>query len=296
MFAKCEGKVGQVEIFRILDCSFSISAKDWFPLFDREALRPHEHWLCPEHLDIETDNFPMPVQSFVLKHNGYVILVDTCIGNDKSRPGPGADMHMLSTPYLARLAALDLDPEDIDFVMCTHLHVDHVGWNTRLEGGRWIPTFPNARYIFSRSEYNAAYNEAANTETIEFLRNCFEDSIVPVVEAGKVDFVDGVHEMLDIFTLRPAPGHSPGTQRIELRSDGKTGVFAGDIVHSAIQIPFWQWSSRACWDPEQSAQSRRELLEFCVQENALLIPGHFSAPHVARISNAGGTFVGEFGW
>jgi glyoxylase-like metal-dependent hydrolase (beta-lactamase superfamily II) len=174
--------------------------------------------------------------------------------------------------------------------------VDHVGWNTRLQDSRWVPTFPNARYVISRHEYEATRDEAAQPKTVEFIRNCFQDSVLPIVEAGKAVFVDGTHEMLDNFTLRPAPGHSPGNQRIELRSGGELAVFAGDIVHSAIQIPFWQWSSKACWDPTQSAQSRRELLEFCVEENALLIPGHFAAPHVARIRDDHGTFTANFGW
>ena len=297
MLDRFDGKIGDVEIASVLDCTIlGETAQAWFPDFDRDAIRPHEHWLCPHHFDAETGRIPMPVQSFVLRTKHHNILIDTCVGNDKERPGPGlAEFHRLTTDYLGRLAKLGLRPEDIDYVMCTHLHGDHIGWNTRLINGRWEPTFPNARYIMSRTELEATRSEA-EASTFVALKNCFEDSIRPVLDAGKAEFVDGVHEMLDVITLRPAPGHSPGNMRIELRSLGEVGVFAGDIVHSPIQIPFWEWSSRLCWDRQMSAHARRELLEFCATDNALLIPGHFAAPHVARIRESAGRFDLEFGW
>jgi glyoxylase-like metal-dependent hydrolase (beta-lactamase superfamily II) len=123
------------------------------------------------------------------------------------------------------------------------LHVDHVGWNTRLENGRWVPTFPNARYVLSRTEYEVAKKEASGPNSRSLFTQVFEDSIHPVVEAGKACLVDGIHELIDQLTLRPAPGHSPGHFRIELRSQGAVGVFAGDILHSPIQVPFWEWST-----------------------------------------------------
>lgn len=296
MFVSKEGMIGNVEIARVLD-SYLLgeTAQSWLPAFDREAIRPHEHWLCPHHFDHETGRIPMPVQSFVLKTEHHVIVIDTCMGNHKDRPGIW-EMHKLTTGYLERLKALGVRPEDVDFVMCTHLHGDHVGWNTRLENGRWVPTFPNARYIMSKVEFEATRAAAATANAHPAMRNCYEDSVLPIVQAGRATMVEGVHEMLDNFTLRPAPGHSPGHVRIELRSQNDLGVFAGDLLHSPIQIPFWQWSSRVCDNREQAAQTRRELLEFCVAENALLIPGHFEAPHVARIRERNGQFAAEFGW
>ena len=297
MLTRCDGKVGDVEIAHVLDSVIlGETAQSWLPKFDREMVREHEHWLCPDHYDAETGRIPMPVQSFVLRTKHHNILIDTCVGNDKERPGPGlAEFHRLSTKYLDRLAEVGLTPEDIDYVMCTHLHGDHIGWNTRLIDGRWVPTFPNARYVMSRTEMDAT-REGAATTTFDALRYCYEDSILPVVEAGMVDLVDGVHEMLDLITLRPAPGHSPGNLQIELRSGGEVAVFAGDIIHSPIQIPFWQWSSKICWDKEMSTVARRALLDFCVSDNALLIPGHFSAPHVGRITEKAGQFGVAFGW
>jgi glyoxylase-like metal-dependent hydrolase (beta-lactamase superfamily II) len=294
MLISREGMIGNVEVARVFDSYLEETAQSWFPAYDREAIRPHEHWLCPHHFNAETGRIPMPVHSFVLKTEHHVILVDTCLGNHKERPGM-TGMHQLNTGYLERLAALGLRPEDVDFVMCTHLHVDHVGWNTQLKDGRWVPTFPNARYVMSTVELDAAREAMLNGNSVA-KRNCFEDSILPIIDAGKAMMIDGVHEMLDGFTLRPAAGHSPGHVRIELRSQNQTGVFAGDLLHSPMQIPFWQWSSRVCWHQEMATQTRRELLEFCVNENALLIPGHFEAPHVARIRERNGQFTPEFGW
>ena len=297
MLNRHHGKVGNVEIAHILDMTIlAETAQSWFPDFERDAVRPHEHWLCPDHYDPESGRIPMPVQSFVLRIGNSNVLIDTCVGNDKERPGPGlGEFHRLTTNYLERLAAVGLSPEDIDYVMCTHLHGDHIGWNTRLIGGKWVPTFPNARYVFSSSELETTREGAAAT-TFVALRNCYEDSIAPILDAGLADLVEGTHEMLDAITLRPAPGHSPGNMRIELRSAGETAVFAGDIIHSPIQIPLWQWSSRICWDRKMATEARRDLLEFCVADNALLIPGHFVAPHVGRIRDDHGQFGVDFGW
>jgi glyoxylase-like metal-dependent hydrolase (beta-lactamase superfamily II) len=293
---KSMGRVGSVEIGRVLD-SYLLgeTMQGWFPDFDREAVKPQESWLCPAHYDAESGHFPLPVHSWLLQVGRYNVLIDTCLGNDKARPGL-VEGHMLNTRYVERMADLGVTPNDIDFVLCTHLHVDHVGWNTKLESGRWVPMFPNARYVWSKTEYEAAKENAFNPASQPFFKHVFEDSIHPVVEAGRARLVDGVHEVIDRLTLRPAMGHSPGHCRIELRSEGAVGVFAGDILHSPIQVPLWEWSTRACWDKRMAAVSRRELLEFCVDENALLLPGHFEAPHVGRIRRAGRTFAIDFGW
>ena len=290
------GRVGNVEIGRVLD-SYLLgeTMQAWFPDFSREAVKSHEHWLCPTHYDSESGHFPMPVHSWLLRVGRYNILIDTCLGNDKRRPGL-AEGHMLATRYCERLAEFGVTVNDIDFVLCTHLHVDHVGWNTRLDNGRWIPTFPNARYVLSKTEYEAAKMRASDPGSEPFFRDAFEDSIHPIVEAGKARLVDGPHEVVDQVTLLPAPGHSPGHFRIELRSQGAIGVFAGDMLHSPIQVPLWEWSTRVCWDRRMAAASRRELLEFCAAENALLLPAHFQAPHVGRIKRANGAFAIDFGW
>ena len=292
---KPQGQIGDVRIATVHDCSLQDTASHWFPGYERDMIRPHERWLSPYHIDAETGAFEMPVHSFVVQTGRHNILIDTCVGNHKDRP-IFTEMHQLTTGYLDRLSDVGLRPEDIDYVMCTHLHVDHVGWNTRLLDGRWVPTFPNARYVFSRTEYEAARADWANPAMMVAVKNNFEDSVQPIVEAGKAEFIDGVHEMLDGFTLRPAPGHSPGHVRIELRSRGELGVFGGDLIHNPLQVPLWQLSSLPCWDKQMSARTRRELLEFCAAENALLMPGHFKAPSVGRIRESSEAFSISFGW
>ncbi|WP_394834411.1 MBL fold metallo-hydrolase [Pendulispora rubella] len=292
------GKIGAVEVCRVLDSTLvGETMQHWFPDFDRELVRPHEHWLCPTHYDPESGHFRMPVHSWVFKMHGKTFLIDTCNGNHKQRPGTGlAEFHMLDTKYLQRLADVGVRPDDVDFVLCTHLHVDHVGWNTMLENGRWVPTFRNARYIMSATEYEAAKAEAVDSTKPVFLRHVFEDSIHPIVEAGLSDLVEDNHEVMPGLRLRPAPGHSPGHVRIELRSTDQIGVFSGDLLHSPVQVPLWQWSSVVCWDRALSTKSRRELLDFCAAENAILLGGHFENPHVGRIRSVQDSFRIDFGF
>ena len=288
-------RIGDIEISRVYELTFlGQTASDFYPKFDRDAVRTHEHWLCPDHFDPESLRVPMDVQSFIIKTDQHVIMIDTCCGNNKPREG-APEFHQLTTRYLDRLAALGLTPEDVDYVMCTHLHIDHIGWNTRLVDGRWIPTFPNARYIVSRQEYDNATVEA---KTIQFspIQNGYQDSVLPVIEAGLTDLVDDGYELLDLLTVKPAPGHTPANIQIELASKGERAIFAGDMLHTPLQIPFWEWSSKLCWNQELAAQTRRRLFEQCVNENALLIPGHFRAPHLGRIRESGDRFRISWGY
>jgi glyoxylase-like metal-dependent hydrolase (beta-lactamase superfamily II) len=290
------GKVGDAEIARVLDTYILIeTVQTFFPAYDRDALRQHEHWLCPEHYDPESGRIPMPIHSWLIRVGGKTVLVDTCLGSDKVRPNMN-EMHLLHTRYLDRMVEIGVRPEDVDYVLCTHMHGDHVGWNTRLENGRWVPTFPNARYVLSRTEYEASKIYAADPNCIPWIRNVFEDSLQPIVESGKAVLVDGIHELFEGLTLRPSPGHTPGHMSVELRSQGQTGFFSGDLLHSPIQIPLWRWSTRYCWDSEVANQSRRALFEACVAQNAILLPAHFNAPHVGRIREANDTFGIDFGW
>jgi glyoxylase-like metal-dependent hydrolase (beta-lactamase superfamily II) len=201
---------------------------------------------------------------------------------------------MLNTQYLDRLREAGAQPEEIDFVMCTHLHVDHVGWNTRLENGKWVPTFPNAKYVMSRTDHDHWEAMAKKPDTEAYQINTYNDSVLPIVEAKKAEFVSGEHAMCDCFTLKPAPGHTPGQMRVDLESRGKRAIFAGDALHNPVQVPLWKWNSRFCEDRDLARASRNTLLGDCVEQSALLMPAHFAPPHAAYVKATGDRF--ELDW
>jgi len=289
------GRIGDIEMARVYETTTTMDVKSWHPGLTAADLEPHLSWLAPRFLNPATGEFPMPIVSWVLRSMGRTILIDSCYGNDKDRPGY-ADADHLHTPYLERLEAVGVLPDEVDMVLCTHLHLDHVGWNTRLIDGRWVPTFPNARYIWSRIEREDAANQSIATTTPPFLRPVYGDSVLPILAAGLAQEVDGVFPVDENILMRPAPGHSPGNVRIELRSQGNIAVFAGDILHSPIQIPLWRQASVVDADAALATRSRHELLSFCADEGALLIPGHFPEPYVGRIVRDGDSFAIRFGW
>jgi len=233
------------------------------------------------------------IHSWLLRTGKHTILVDACSGNHKPRPGmPRFDM--LNSQYLERLREAGVEPEEIDFVMCTHLHVDHVGWNTRLENGKWVPTFPNAKYVMSRTDHDHWEALAKKPDTEVYQVNTYNDSVLPIVEARKAEFVSGDHGMCGCLTLKPAPGHTPGQIRVDLDSRGKRAIFAGDALHNPVQVPLWKWNSCFCEDRDLARQSRHTLLADCVEQGALLMPAHFAPPHAAYVKDKGDRF--ELDW
>jgi glyoxylase-like metal-dependent hydrolase (beta-lactamase superfamily II) len=199
---------------------------------------------------------------------------------------------MVDTPYLENLAAMGCKPEDIDYVMCSHLHADHIGWNTRLQDGKWLPTFPRAKYLVSRDE--AAYWEAAvrNKTTIAFSIAAYEDSVAPVIAAGQyvmVDGKEGVAALLgDEFQLYPLPGHTPGHTGLLVESGNSRALLTADAVHSPIQFLHPEWSTSGDSDRQAAERTRRHIIETCTDADILLMIGHFPAPSVGRLISVGG--------
>jgi glyoxylase-like metal-dependent hydrolase (beta-lactamase superfamily II) len=241
------------------------------------------YWSDELSLDSQAAIFRIEVRSYLLNVDGLNVLVDTCCGNDKERSVPWA--HRLQSNWLQNLAGAGCDPADIHLVLCTHLHADHVGWNTRLEDGRWIPTFPNARYVFSRRdfEFGGQTHEAHN-------REAYVDSVLPVVVAGLADIVDSgdcVHrEIEDGIWLEDAAGHSPGSVVVNAQRGGSRVVFMGDVIHHPIQlvrpdIPFF-----ADENPSAACATRQRLLAQCVDNDAVLYPAHFPDPPAGRVRRA----------
>jgi glyoxylase-like metal-dependent hydrolase (beta-lactamase superfamily II) len=288
--------VGPVSVTRIEEqLGFgSFPPEQYFSGFEREVLDRNLDWLVPNHYVPAENALITSVHSWLIRTPRHTILLDCCAGNHKDRPW-WPRFHQLETPFLERLHAAGARPEDIDIVLCTHLHADHIGWNTVLRDGRWVPTFPNARYLFSRIE-NDFWDPRANPGLAEdpARKIAYRDSVLPVVEAGQTELVEGSHAIDDTRLVEPAPGHTPGHVLLKLRAGGAGGVFCGDVLHHPLQIYAPHWNSQFCLLPDEARATRRRVLEHCAEHGALLFPTHFGAPHVAAIASAGGGFSARF--
>ena len=272
----------------------SFPPEQYFTGFEREVLQHNLDWLVPHHYIPASDVLITSVHSWLIRTPQHTILVDACSGNHKDRHW-WPRFHQLNTPFIERLAKAGARPEDIDMVLCTHLHADHIGWNTRLQDGRWVPTFPNARYLFSRKE-NAHWDPQQNPTLADDppRRIAYRDSVLPVIEAGQVQLVDGEHAIDDSLLIEPAPGHTPGHILLKLLHGEGGGVFCGDVIHHPLQIHAPHWNSQFCEDPVQARATRRRVLEHCACTGARLFPTHFGAPHVAAVEDVGGSFAARF--
>ena len=275
-------KLGELEIHRAIESEVPIfDTFSFFPDATKEVVEANKDWLMPRYIDPKTIEVILCIQSYVIKTLHHTILVDTCVGNHKSRPARPS-WHMQNSPFIEELAGVGVQPEEVDFVLCTHLHVDHVGWNTKLLDGRWVPTFPNAKYIFSRNEFElwAARYEKGETVPVPLV---YEDSVLPIVEAGQAIIVEDTHQIDDGMWLEPAPGHTPGHVMLNLKSGEETALMSGDVIHHPLQLIRPDWSSRACEDPHLSAVSRTKMLERIADTNTLLCPAHFGSPTMGHV-------------
>ncbi|HXH82240.1 MAG TPA: MBL fold metallo-hydrolase [Candidatus Tectomicrobia bacterium] len=268
----------------------NFEARTFFPDWRPEVADEHRAWMVPDHYDAASGFLALSVHSWLVRVGGRTVLIDACVGNHKPRP-LRPKWHLMETRYLDRLAAAGVRPEEVDVVLCTHLHMDHVGWFTRLDGGRWVPTFPNARHVFSRADYDHYLALDRDPARGPVNQGSFRDSVLPVVEAGLADMIAEPHALDEHLRIDPAPGHTPGTVVITLASRGATALFCGDILHHAVQIYHPEWNSFACGDAEGARASRRMVLERCAGSGALLVPAHFGAPFVCRIDATGEGFV-----
>jgi glyoxylase-like metal-dependent hydrolase (beta-lactamase superfamily II) len=288
--------IGAVRVTRVEEqVGFaSLPPERYLAGFERAVLEQHLGWLVPHHYAPAQDRLITSVHSWLIQTERHTILLDCCAGNHKDRPG-FARFHQLETPFLNRLRAAGAAPEEIDIVLCTHLHSDHVGWNTMLRDGRWVPTFPNAKYLFSRAENeygDPRRNPKADADPQR--SNAYRDSVLPVIEAGQAQLIEGNHDIDDALLIEPAPGHTIGHTVLNLSDQGERALFCGDVVHHPLQVHAPHWNSGFCELPDQARATRRRVLEHCAAHHALLFPAHFGAPHVAAIRRAGDGFVPEF--
>ena len=280
--------IGEVRVDRVLEFEGTLlPATTLYPAATEAAVNAHRSWLEPNLIEPGGDRLIMSFHSYLVRTRHHTILVDTCGGNDKERPQKER-YHMNQWPYLQNLKAAGVTPEAVDFVLCTHLHVDHVGWNTRLLNGRWVPTFPNARYLFAKAEWDFWEREYKSADYTD--DPYYEDSILPVIEAGQVDFVDTDYMLDDGIWLEPTPGHTPGHVCLHIRSGNAEAVLSGDLMHHALQCAEPDWSSCFCVDPAHSASTRRAFLDRYAETPTLIMPAHFPTPSVGRIVPAADTW------
>ncbi len=278
-------QIGDVKVTRVVELEIAGGTRFILPDATRDACKDIG-WMAPHFMD-EQGNLIMSVHALVVDTGARKIVVDTCIGNDKQRSIPA--WTNLQTDFLNDLAAAGYPRESIDAVMCTHLHVDHVGWNTMLVDGEWVPTFPNARYLVAEKEW--AYWDA-NQDDQEY-GPILADSVQPVVDAGLVDFVDEEYQLCEQVRLEPTPGHTPGHVSVHITSNGQEALITGDCIHHPVQMTRTDWCSSADFDQAQGQDTRESLLQRYVDQDILIIGTHFATPTAGRVKhlNSGGYWL-----
>jgi glyoxylase-like metal-dependent hydrolase (beta-lactamase superfamily II) len=280
-------ELGDVSVTRVphLD-DWPLSPAAFFPGGDPGLWQANRSWLSPAHWDAEADRVRVAVQSWLLRGAGRTIIIDTGLAAGTARPGVPA-----GAPFPAALAAVGVAPADVDLVICTHLHADHVGWNTRLdENGEWVPTFPNARYLFSRPDLDF-FDPAALTEQPGRSVTVYAESIAPILHAGQALIWDDAYVIDENLSLALAPGHTPGHGVVTLESGGDRAVFVGDLLHAPVQMLEPAVSSCFCHDPATAARTRRKVLEWAADRTALVVPAHFGGARAVEIDRGGSGFV-----
>lgn len=278
-------------------------------LLDIESLIPSSAeykrrvpWLKPHYMD-SADNLIGVIQAFLVRAERAVILVDTCVGNDKPRALLEA-WHQRRGDFLERLRLIGVAREDVTHVLCTHMHPDHVGWNTVLENGAWRPTFPRARYLFAETEYRfwtselqgyadavgAGPQDPRHASVMDMMAATHADSVEPLVRAGLVDLVGMTHLIAPGVSLVSTPGHTPGHVSVRLESVGQSAVITGDCIHHPIQIAFPRLGTTVDVQPDVAVQTRERLLTMTAANASLLIGSHFSAPSAVRVCRDGDGF------
>lgn len=273
--------VGDLTVHRIveLDAPF-IPAHEMLPALTPELLDENRCWLQPHSLD-SNDVLRLCYQSYVVRTPHHTILVDSCLGNDKPRPRP--EWHAKTdTTYMDALSAAGLTVSDIDYVLCTHLHGDHVGWNTRLENGTWVPTFPNARYVFSQQEVDAT--EALDRKAPNA---AYQDSVLPIMRTGRADLVADDFAIGDHVRMLPTPGHTAGHVAFCFGKRQDDVVISGDLIHVPLQTRYPELSFARDKDPDLAAVTRRAFLERYCDTPTLCCTAHFPSPSAGRVTRWG---------
>jgi len=274
-------QVGEVEIARVVEIEGPSPGTFLFEEAVPERLLQHA-WLKPSFLT-EDGRTIGSIHCFAVRSQGKTLIVDTCVGNDK--PREVKNWHMRQGRFLHDLAEAGFPREKVDTVLCTHLHVDHVGWNTMLVRGRWVPTFPNARYLIGREEWEHWRDEPEGPD-----REVRNDSVRPVLEAGLANFVESDHRVTEEVWLEPTPGHTPGHVSVRISSGGAEAVITGDVMHHPVQCAEPSWATRFDVDAEAARRTRRAFLERYAETPTLILGTHFAAPTGGQVVRDGQVF------
>ncbi|UMP06874.1 MBL fold metallo-hydrolase [Amycolatopsis sp. EV170708-02-1] len=283
---------GDVDLTRVEEMHgpVGMSPDVFFPGSPKEEWDEQQSMLVPDFLDADTNICEVAVQTWVLRSEGKTILIDTGVGNHKERPYAPFWGH-LDLDFLGNLERAGIRPDEVDIVVNTHLHVDHVGWNTRLDGQYWVPTFPNATYLMHRADFEF-WNPANNPKIAGGVnQNVYEDSVAPVHAAGQVELWEGSHTIDSNLRLEATPGHTPGSSVVMLASGDDRAVFAGDLLHSPFQIMRPDHNSCFCEDAEGARATRRNILGWAADNNALVLPAHFAGRGAMEIDRSAGSFT-----
>jgi glyoxylase-like metal-dependent hydrolase (beta-lactamase superfamily II) len=274
-------KIGDVTVSKIVEVEVAGKATWIVPDLTSENLAT-VGW-CQPHFATADGKVVMSVHALVVESQGRRIMVDTCVGNDKTLNVP--NWNKRQGPFLTDLAAAGFAADSIDTVLCTHLHVDHVGWNTRLENDKWVPTFRNARYLWHRVEFDywSRTDQSIYGPVVQ-------ESVQPVFDAGLVDLVEPTHAVTSEVTLEPTQGHTPGHVSIRIASRGEEAVITGDVMHHPAQCAHPEWHSSADADGAQAERTRREFLARYADRPVLVIGTHFAAPTAGRIVRDGDVY------
>jgi glyoxylase-like metal-dependent hydrolase (beta-lactamase superfamily II) len=278
--------LGDITIHRIVEQEQPLfQVMEFFPTLSKELLEENRSWLEPTYF--RDGQLMLCIQSYIVRTPHHTILVDSCVGNHKSRPSRPFWNMLASDRYEKNLAAAGFGVGDIDYVMCTHLHTDHVGWNTRLENGRWVPTFPKAKYLFAERELaHWTAKEKGDPSNHPWI----SDSVLPIVHAKRAEIVKSDHHLNKLVQLVPTPGHTIDHFSVHVGKPGQDAFISGDMIHSPIQARYPELGMRVDYDSRQAGASRRKVFERMTETPTLLCTAHFPSPSVGRITRWGEGF------
>ena len=268
--------LGDTSVTRVIEAEDPLlSPYEIFPDCTPAHIAENAAWLIPAYYAPGSELLVISIQSFVIRKGGLTVLVDTCTGEGKNRAR--ARFHQRSWPWLERLRAAGVEPAAVDVVMCTHLHVDHVGWNTRLENGTWVPTFPNARYLIARTEWEY-WRDESRRAGLQRTGDYVADSVLPVFDAGQAELIDTDYGIAGTLWLEATPGHTPGHFAVHVGEGGHELILSGDLMHNPLQLRYPQWSTRFCADPDLARQTRAAFLAAHAGTRKIVMPAHFPNP------------------